>query len=341
MLELQRLAREDLGVESEIFSEHRREGFGHARRYRDYGREVVAGRNDVLIYQMAIGSVVADFVREKGARGRRLVVNHHNFTPPRFLQPWEHGVTWGVTWGERQLRELAVVSDLGVAVSAFNRAELVRAGYARTAVVPVLVDLDASGAAVDTGLEERLREDRRGADWFFIGRIAPNKCQHDIVRAFAAYRRLYDPGARLWLAGGIESATYAAAVRSTVGDLGLQGAVTLTGPLPQAAVAAHYRAADVFVCLSEHEGFCVPILEAWWHRVPIVAFAAAAVPETLGDGGLLLPRKPPATVAAAVHRVLTDGAVRAGLVERGTARLGQFTLARSRARFADLLRPLL
>jgi glycosyltransferase involved in cell wall biosynthesis len=98
----------------------------------------------------------------------------------------------------------------------------------------------------------------------------------------------------------------------------------------------------VFVSLSEHEGFLVPILEAWSHRVPIVAFAAAAVPETLGDGGLLLHTKRPATVAAAVHRVVTDSVVNAALVERGTRRLQQsFALPQTRARFAEALRPLL
>src|SRR5439155_13609425 len=174
-------------------------------------------------------------------------------------------------------------------------------------------------------------EGKRGTDWFFIGRIVPNKCQHDIVKAFAAYRRLYDPDARLWLAGGGEASAYASAIRSMVGDLGLGDAVSLTGVLSQPAAAAHFRTADAFAVLSEHEGFLVPILEAWWHRLPVVAFAAAAVPETLGDGGLLLPTKRPATVAAAVHRVVTDEAVTTGLIEQGARRLEGFTLARTRA----------
>jgi glycosyltransferase involved in cell wall biosynthesis len=300
--------------------------------------------DDVLVYQMAIGSVVADFVRarveESGGR-RSLVVNHHNFTPTRYLQPWDDGVTWGVEWGQRQLRELAPVTALGVAVSAFNEAELRRAGYERTTVVPVLCDLDGMGASVDTDLEGRLKEGKRGTDWFFIGRITPNKCQHDIVKAFAAYRRLYDGDARLWLAGGSSSESYHHAVASTIDDLGLGGAAVMTGALPQAAANAHFRVADAFVCLSEHEGFCVPIIVSWWHRLPVVAFAAAAVPETLGDGGLLLPSKRPATVAAAVERVTRDPGVAASLVEQGSRRLEQFSLASTRARMADALRALL
>ncbi|MGH9285371.1 MAG: glycosyltransferase, partial [Acidimicrobiales bacterium] len=98
------------------------------------------------------------------------------------------------------------------------------------------------------------------------------------------------------------------------------------------AIAAAYRAADVFVCLSEHEGFCVPLLEAWYHKVPIVAFAATAVPETLGPAGLLLADKAPAVVATAVHRVLSDPGLRTRLVEAGTARLPLFSLSTSRQR---------
>src|SRR5262249_41238226 len=129
MLELQRMVREDLGLESEIFCEHERGGF-RARRFTDYGRSVPGRRDDVLVSQMAVGSGGADFVRDRmGDAGtdRRLVVNHHNFTPPAYFQPWEHGVTWGVTWGERQLRELAPLSALGIAVSSFNRIGLVNA----------------------------------------------------------------------------------------------------------------------------------------------------------------------------------------------------------------------
>ena len=348
MVELRRLVREDLGLESEIFAEHIRGDYAEladgAHRHTDYGRAVAAGGDDVLVYQMAIGSVVADFVRDRvtgAGHHRRLVVNHHNFTPPKFLQPWEHGVTHGVTWGEAQLRELAPLTALGVAVSSFNQAALQRAGYERTVVVPVLVDLDAMGAGVDASLEARLRDGKRGSDWFFIGRIAPNKCQHDLVKAFAAYRRLHDADARLWLTGSSASASYTAALEGMVADLDLAGAVTLTGPLPQDQVAAHFRTADAFVVLSEHEGFLVPILEAWWHRLPIVAYAAAAVPETLGDGGLLLKDKRPATVAGAVHRVVGDPTVTAGLIDQGAHRLEGFTLERTRARFAQVLRPLL
>jgi len=337
VIEVQRLVREDLGLASEVFAEHVR-GPGGARRHTDYGRAVPARPGDVLVYQMAIGSVVADFV---AARPETLVVNSHNITPARFLQPWDPGVTHGVAWGQDQLRQLAGRAALGVAVSSFNRADLVAAGFARTAVVPVLVDVGRASGDSDPAVEDRLRATKGGTDWLFVGRISPNKCQHDVVRAFAAYRRLYDGAARLWLVGSPASASYQDALERMVDDLGLGPAVTFTGSLSQAAVVAHYRAADVFVCLSEHEGFCVPLLEAWWHRLPVVAFAAAAVPETLDDAGLLLADKGPARVAASVARVASDEPLRRALVARGSDRLDEFSLPRTRARLAEVLKPLL
>lgn len=179
-----------------------------------------------------------------------------------------------------------------------------------------------------------------GADWLFVGRLSPNKCQHEVVKAFALYRRCFDPRARLWLVGGSSSPRYVSVLERFVAAMDLGGAVTLTGSVSQAALVSYYRGADVFVCLSQHEGFCVPLLEAMWHRVPVVALGTSAVPETLGPAGLVLPaggdgrRSGPAVVAAAVHRVVSDPSLRDVLVARGAARVEEFALDRTRARFA-------
>lgn len=338
MLELQRLARETLGVEAELFAEFVAPAFeGRARRHTDYGRRVPARPGDVLVYHMAIGSVVADFVR---GRTEPLVVDHHNVTPPEMLERWEPGAAYGCSWGRAQLPELASRSVLGVADSPFNEDELRQAGYAATATAPILLDpafFDASRGEADEAALAELAETRTGAEWLFVGRVSPNKCQHDVVKAFAAYRRLYDPGARLHLVGGSSSAAYWSAVEGYAAALGLAGAVRLTGPVSAGRLVAHYRAADVLVCLSEHEGFCIPLLEAMGHRVPVVAFASSAVPGTLGDAGVLLESKAPATVAAAVHRVLSDPVLRDRLVAAGTARLAVFSPERTRARWREVL----
>jgi glycosyltransferase involved in cell wall biosynthesis len=149
----------------------------------------------------------------------------------------------------------------------------VAAGYRATTVVPILLDPGEFDREVDAATLDRLRSATAagGASWLFVGRVVPNKAQHDVVKAFAAYRRVFDPHARLRLVGGTSLPAYADAVARYVDALGLGGAVELTGPVDPGVLSAHYRAADVFVCLSDHEGFCVPILEAMHHDLPIVA----------------------------------------------------------------------
>lgn len=337
VLQLQRLVGEALGAECEVFAEHVHPALeGRARRHLDYGRRVPARPDDVLVYHVAIGSAVADFVL---GRRQRLVVNHHNITPPELYERWEPAAAYGCSWGRAQLPALAARAVLGVADSAYNEGELQEAGCRATATAPILVDLGTLTADVDEAALAGLERDRPGggADWLFVGRVSPNKCQHDVVKAFAAYRRLYDPRARLHLVGGSSSPAYSSALEGYAAALGLAAAVRLTGPVSAGRLAAHYRAADVLVCLSEHEGFCIPLLEAMAHRVPVVAFASTAVPGTLADAGILLPSKQPATVAAAVHRVVSDAGLRQALVAAGVRRLADFTLERTRARWIAVL----
>jgi glycosyltransferase involved in cell wall biosynthesis len=248
-----------------------------------------------------------------------------------------------VEWGRRQLSELAPYTELAIAVSAYNEAELVEAGYGSTAVAPVLVDPEAFDREVDSSAMTDLQraKDSGGSDWLFVGRISPNKCQHDIVSAFAAYVKVYDPKARLHLVGGSSSHAYSTTLERYVAALDLTSSVTITGSVPTGVLAAHFRTADVFVCLSEHEGFCVPLLEAMHHELPIVAFEAAAVPEMLrGGAGVLLRDKSPLTVATAVHRVLSDQVLGQTLGEGAQRRLAELSLERTRARWMQVLEPL-
>ena len=327
-----------MGVESEIYAEGIvRGGGGVARPYRSFARRRPPAAGPTwLLYQLSTGSAVAEFVQ---ARPEPKLVNYHNVTTASLFAPWEPHVAVECAEGRRQLRELAPLVMLGIAVSSFNEAELQEAGYRSTVVAPVLADLDGDGGGPDPSVRARLARAREqgGADWLFVGRVAPHKCQHDVVRAFAVYRKLYDPRARLHLVGGAGSHAYVTMLELYVASLGLAGAVDLAGSVPAGALRAHFEAADVFVCLSEHEGFCVPIVEAMRAGVPVVALAAAAVPETVAGAGLLLDGKDPLQVAAAVHRVVADPAVRAGLVAAGTRRAEDFTLERATRRFTEVM----
>ena len=334
-LQVQRLLR-DMGYESEIYvlAMHaelegraliisQRPGAVSGERYVIYQYSAVSGLADTLIGQ-----------REPAA------LAYHNITPPHLLWAWERGTALALCAAEVQVAQLAPWMRMGICVSAFNAADLAGRGFAVTPVAPVLVDVAEFDAEPDPTTSAALERARAGggAQWLFVGTIAPHKAQHRLVQALAAYRRVYDPAARLALVGRPVVPAYAAALRRLVHELGLDDAVELPGRVTHEQLVAYYRGTDVFVGLSEHEGFCVPLLEAMHHGVPVIAYGAGAVPETLGTGGLLLDDPAPHAVAAAVARVVGDGGTRARLADAGRARAAHFSLERTRAALAGIVR---
>jgi L-malate glycosyltransferase len=312
------------GHTSEIYASEVRGAYANAGAH---VLDAYRGGADVLVYQMAIGSVTADAL---AGRAEPLVVNYHNFTPLRYYAGWEHVAAHGIAWGRQQLRDMAARAALGLAVSDFNEGDLIEAGFARTAVVPFLLDTSALMCHPDPAVA---RHDE--TTWLFVGRLAPNKAQHDLVKALFAYRKFFDPSARLVLVGGDTEGSYGRTVARFVHALGLDDAVTMTGPVSGAALAGYYASADVLVVASEHEGFCVPLLEAMAQRVPVVAYSAAAIPETLGNAGVLLPDKDAFTLATAVHRVVTDAPLRDQLVAAGLARVPKYDVAITGPQFVE------
>ncbi len=322
------------GIDGNVYAGVVRDGLPLAARPVDaYARDALPG--DVLLYQHAIGSLVADYVVD---RPEPLVVDYHNVTPHEFFDAWDRPLADALDWGRRQLRDLARRSRLGLADSHYNERDLRAVGFTETAVVPVLADVRRDGLPRDERLHDELVTTKRGTDLLFVGRLAPNKAQHELVKLLALYRRVFDAGARLSLVGGSASPRYDLALARFVERAGLVGAVRFAGPVTDAELRAHYDVADVFVSLSRHEGFGVPLVEAMAHDLPVVARASTAVPETVGDGGVLVdPSVPLAELAAAVAKVAHDDAVRRTLVERGRARAEHFSIERARAQLVDAL----
>lgn len=313
------------GWRSEIFAEATHDELrGESHPVERYA--ATARPDDVLVYQFSTSSMVADYLL---GRPERLVLDYHNVTRPELYGPWDPEGARRSAEAFEQLRRLAPRAALGLADSAFNEEDLRRAGCRRTAVVPVLVDFHRLEVAPDQRVLRHLAAERQGTDWLFVGRVVPSKAQHRLVEALWAFRRLYDTRARLHLVGAAPTPGYLAALRAFVDDLGLRGAVRLVGEVSEAALAAHYAAADVYVSLSVHEGFGVPLLEAMAAGVPVVARRAGAVPATVGGAGLVLERDDPGYVAASVHRVMADPVLGARMVAAGRTRVGRHSLADS------------
>ena len=318
------------GFKSDIWAEHILPPMGsEGRPYLEDPRR--PGEERVLLYQSSTSSAMAGWLRARAEGGEPLIGHYHNITPAKYFARWEPHIATAMQEARQELAMLAPHVSFSFADSGFNEAELVDCGYRQTLVCPLLVDLEEYHRPPDKATLERLRKrrDRSGAQWLFVGRVAPNKCQHDVVGAFAVYRRVFDPAARLTLVGGGTSVQYLRALERLVEELELGDSVEVLNGVGDAELLAHWAVADVFVCLSEHEGFCVPVLEAMELGVPVVAYAAAAVPETLGGTGVLVEDKDPLTVAIAVDEACRPGAVRDRLVKAGQERAATFSLSRT------------
>jgi glycosyltransferase involved in cell wall biosynthesis len=292
---------------------------------------------DVLIYQFATASDLAPWL---AARGETLVVNYHNITPPELFAAWDNRLALHQVRARAELDLLSSRAALGIADSNFNRRDLEGAGYRATAVVPPLAGLPWGDGAIGVEGNPLLpvrKKPGSGARWLSVGRVAPNKVIEDVVMALLVARSAYDADAVLEIVGKPVIASYADALHRFVRDLGLDQAVTFTGYASDADLASAYARADVLVVASGHEGFCVPLVEAMSMGLPIVASRAGALPEIVGEAGVVIDTEDPWLVARTVTALLGDGARCLALAELGRTQLDALGLDTAGDRLIDLV----
>jgi glycosyltransferase involved in cell wall biosynthesis len=324
-----------MGFVSEIYAGNMGPGLeGRVHLLKDLPRE--SPQHQWVCYQASIGSPAAEvFASHPGLK----LLDYHNISPAELVERWLPHLGDEVRLGRKQLAEMAPVVELGFADSEFNRVELEQAGYRRSSVAPLMVDTTNFYCLPDQGVLDKLAEERAGGgqDWLFVGQMLPHKAHQDVIKALACAREIFDPKARLHLVGRESCPAYADALHRYAFALGLGGAVDFAGSVSSGELAAYYQGADVFVCCSDHEGFCAPLLEAMHHRMPIVAYGTTAVPETVLDAGIVLGSKAPILVATAVARVLADADLRDRLVSAGVQRARSFSIEAARRGFAEAI----
>ncbi|HZB97715.1 MAG TPA: glycosyltransferase family 4 protein, partial [Candidatus Sulfotelmatobacter sp.] len=250
---------------------------------------------------------------------------------PSYYEGINERVTYWLERGLHDLRELVPLADLCIGDSTFNAEELASRGARRCAVIPPPVDLER--------LHPRPATPGQPPRVLFVGRLARNKRQEDLIRALAALRATAIPDARLVLAGtGTDTAPYVDALRALSQRLDVADAVEIPAQrLDDDVIAGYYRSAAVFACSSEHEGFCIPLIEAMAFSLPIVAYAAAAIPETLDGAGVLVDHKDPLVWAALLARLIEDEKLRCSLTSAGRERVELFGDSHIAARLSEAL----
>jgi glycosyltransferase involved in cell wall biosynthesis len=333
-----------LGHEVELFSTNW--GKPDPRNQDDlHVRDYLAGDpSALLILHHAIGWVHAVPV-VRGANCRR-VVKYHNVTPERFYQSLHEEYAQLCRQGRTQLRDLIDIEcDLYLADSPYNLAELIDLGAdpARCAVAPPFNDIEhLLRIEPDSDVLHDYSDGR--TNLLFVGRRAPNKGHRLLIDAFAVYHTRFNSASRLVLLGKGDSALteYTSSLREQVRRHGLTGHVVFLEVATEAELRAYYETASALVVASEHEGFCVPVVEAMALGVPVVAYGTTAVPHTVGDAGLVWDEPDPFLLAQSIDTVVRDGSVRRRLIERGKRRYrAQFAHERIGQDFLHALRTLL
>jgi glycosyltransferase involved in cell wall biosynthesis len=270
------------------------------------------------------------------------VLQYHNITPAAFFADYDPQLFRLASLGRAELRTLAGQVDLALGDSEFNRQELERLGFSPTGVLPIAVDTDRITSAPRTPSIERILGDGL-INILFVGRIVPNKRIDDHIRLAEVYKRYVDSYYRFVFVGRYDGVPrYYDAVRALILQYRmLPERFLFTGAVSDRELAAYYRWADVYVSLSEHEGFCVPLVEAMAADVPVLAYAAGAVPETLGGAGVLFDPKDLEFAAEAIGSLVYDRTVRSNVIAGQRKRLEDFTLPRIESRLLGVLAPLL
>ena len=323
----------EMGYDTEIYAENidKRLPEGTAKKA---DRLRGLSRDDVLIYHKSTGTDLT--FRIENYKCRRIMV-YHNITPPEFFRQYSTAATQLTEHGYKGVEFLRDRVDYVLADSAFNKAELLKMGYTCPIDVrPILIRFSDYEQAPDEAVMKRYSDGRKNL--IFVGRIAPNKRQENVIRAFYCYKKL-NPESRLILVGsskGMEN--YQERLVKYANALGIGDDVIFPGHIRFSEILAYYRLADAFVCMSEHEGFCVPLVEAMYFDTPIIAYDTSAISDTLGGSGVLLDSNDPVLAAAVIDRVLTDGRLRESIIDGQRRRLGDFSYDRIRDVFERELR---
>jgi L-malate glycosyltransferase len=307
---------------------------GDVRPFSDPGARL----GDLTIFHYALPSpMTAAFASLE--RGR--ILQYHNVTPAAFFAPYDPALFRLASLGRAELATLVGHVDLALGDSEYNRRELDTLGFRPTGVFPIAVDTarvtqPARRPALDTLLDDGL------VNFLFVGRIAPNKKIEDHIRLAEVYKRYVDAYYRFIFVGRYDVVPkYYSMIRALMSEYRLlNDRFVFTGPVSDAELAVYYRHAAVYISLSEHEGFCVPLVEAMAADVPVLAYAAAAVPDTLGGAGVQFAPKDLEMAAELLGALVFDDDLRTAVIAGQRRRLADFGDARIRSELTTVLHQL-
>lgn len=292
-------------------------------------------KEDILIYHLSLGSDLCDLLQKLKCH---IIFRYHNITPAKYFRGYLPESEKACMDGLWQFQKMKGLPELVLAVSDYNARHLRALGYqCPMEILPIVIDWSDYEVKEDARILEKYRDGRH--NFLFVGRIVPNKKQEDLLRIFCAYHRWTDPMSRLILVGNDKRVwRYHRELLDYCRLLELgEEEVVFTGSVSFQELLAYYRTADAFLCMSEHEGFCIPLLEAMFFQIPIIAYDAAAIGETLGNAGVLMESKDMESWVNEMDALMRDKAYRKEILTAQGKRLEEFNYDLLRDRLLDVM----
>ena len=289
-------------------------------------------KEDIAILHLSTGAKInSDFA----ALPCRKIVRYHNVTPPQYFDKYDPYIARINRWALKNVAYLSDKVDYCLADSEFNKKELRSNGYqCKIDVLPILIPFDDYEKAADPSI---IKKYKNVPVVLFTGRVVPNKRIEDVIGTFFLYKKYYNSDAVLILVGSYkENDMYFRTICEYIKKLNVKD-VVFTGHVKFSEILAYYHIANVFLCQSEHEGFCVPLVEAMWFKIPIIGYNSTAIPDTLGGSAIVMNTKDPLFTAAMINRILTDDILRKKIIANEKERLQDFSYERIKGKFLNFI----
>jgi glycosyltransferase involved in cell wall biosynthesis len=336
-LTIKRLLKE-AGIESTLYVVNAHDKLAHETRGWEYFEEDLKQAGEgvtAVLLHFSIASPLNELFLK--APGIRRAVIYHNLTPENWFMAYNARVTADLRRARTDLERVIESADLVLGDSSYNLTEVQSHCRGQSRVLPLVLDKEKWSCGSNAGIARILRGNGC-RNILSVGRIAPNKCIEDLIKVFYFYHHKIEKKSRLWLIGSdIDTEIYAFELKRLAFELRLEEAVNFAGAVADSELKAFYENCDAYLCTSEHEGFCVPLIEAMYFGLPVIAYDSCAVADTVAGGGLVVARKAHAEIAELISLVISDQKLRSELREAGHKRAADFSLKNFRKRIEELL----
>jgi L-malate glycosyltransferase len=304
----------NINIPSEIYSQNIDYSVGKlCKKYTSYRYT----KGDIIIYHHSIHSKVFDFLKNLEGSPKKVFI-YHNVTPAEYILSYDLTLAYYLQKGRDELLDMISFFSHNFAVSNFNRYELLNIGFKDVHVIPIPLNVSL--------LQKKTKDVSELFSILFVGRIAPNKRQTDLIK-IAKILLNYKFPFKITLAGKTarELESYKYELSSFINYYNLEDKIEFLDFLDQDTLSRIYSNADLFISMSEHEGFCVPLLEAMYYNIPIIAFNSSAIAETLGNGGILINEKKLEYITELIYSIKINSELRNKLKSLAESRFQYFS----------------